>query len=84
MEIGHSKNGRREEGGGATGFVIVVVGGKKREEEECARKEDDEMFLKLCVVSLGVGWSWEIGEMIQKKYKRSKKQAGSRMTETTI
>jgi hypothetical protein len=47
-------------------------------------KEDEEVFLKLCVVSFGVGWSWEIGGMIQKKYKRSKKQVGSRMIETTI
>jgi hypothetical protein len=54
--------------------VYVVVGGKKQEEDECARKEDEEVFLKLCVISFGVGWSWEIGEMIQKKYKTSGKQ----------
>jgi hypothetical protein len=42
------------------------------------------VFLKLCVVSFGVGWSWEIGEMIQKKYKNRKNRVGSSRTETTI
>jgi len=65
-------------------LILLLLLGKKRGEDGCARKEDEEVFLKLCVVCFGVGWSWEIGEMIQKTYKRRKKRVGSRRTETTI
>ncbi len=65
-------------------LILLLLLGKKRGEDGCARKEDEEVFLKLCVVCFGVGWSWEIGEMIQKTYKKRKKRVGSRRTETTI